>query len=84
MEKHVNREAWKPCDLCDDRESPCAKDGCYDKHEGNIDCSISCIERIKWDAMVRNMKFNRYCPVCGRPLTEEAWQELEKRVRGEK
>ena len=25
-----------------------------------------------------------FCPNCGRPLTEEAWKELEKRVRGEK
>ena len=24
-----------------------------------------------------------YCPYCDRPLTEEAWAELEKRVRGE-
>lgn len=24
----------------------------------------------------------RYCPKCGRPLTEEAWAELEKRMRG--
>lgn len=25
-----------------------------------------------------------FCPVCGKPLTEESWEELEKRVRGEK
>lgn len=24
----------------------------------------------------------KYCPSCGRPLTEEAWAELERRVRG--
>ena len=23
-----------------------------------------------------------YCPKCGRPLTDEAWAELEKRLRG--
>lgn len=23
-----------------------------------------------------------YCPMCGRPLTEEAWVELERRLRG--
>ena len=23
-----------------------------------------------------------YCPECGRPLTDEAWGELEKRLRG--
>lgn len=26
----------------------------------------------------------RYCPKCGRPLTEEAWAELEKRLRWSK
>ena len=29
------------------------------------------------------MMYN-FCPSCGRPLTEEAWAELEKRVRGVK
>ena len=24
----------------------------------------------------------RYCRCCGRPLTDEAWEELEKRLRG--
>lgn len=24
----------------------------------------------------------KYCPSCGRPLTEEAWAELERRLRG--
>lgn len=23
-----------------------------------------------------------YCPICGRPLTSEAWAMLEKRLRG--
>lgn len=25
----------------------------------------------------------RYCPNCGRPLTEEAWEELERRINHE-
>lgn len=24
----------------------------------------------------------RYCPICGRPITEEAWAELERRIKG--
>ena len=23
-----------------------------------------------------------YCPSCGKPLTEDAWAELERRIRG--
>lgn len=26
---------------------------------------------------------NRFCCECGRPLTEQSWQELERRVFGE-
>lgn len=25
----------------------------------------------------------KYCPICGRPLTEEAWAELERRLKNE-
>lgn len=25
---------------------------------------------------------HRFCPMCGRPLTEEAWAELERRIGG--
>lgn len=25
-----------------------------------------------------------YCPYCGKPLTEEAWKELETRIRNDK
>lgn len=39
--------------------------------------------------IVLNGRYNRdydipikYCPFCGRPLTEEAWAELERRVNG--
>lgn len=24
----------------------------------------------------------KFCPMCGRPLTEEAWSELERRING--
>lgn len=27
---------------------------------------------------------DRYCPQCGRPLTEKAWDELKKRIGGAK
>lgn len=28
------------------------------------------------------MVYPNYCPMCGRPLTEEAWAELERRIGG--
>lgn len=27
-------------------------------------------------------RFTNYCPACGRPLTEEAWADLESRIGG--
>lgn len=79
---HIDREAWEPCELCEDRQNPCTENNCYDKHGGNIDCSTTCKYRIKWDFIVRNIKFNKFCPNCGRPLTEEAWAMLEKKLNG--
>lgn len=26
--------------------------------------------------------YYRFCPICGRPLIEEAWAELERRING--
>lgn len=45
------------------------------------------IDREKWELCmwcVPNGQFglNNYCSACGRPLTEEAWAELESRLRG--
>lgn len=45
------------------------------------------IDREKWEPCmwcVLNGQFglNNYCSACGRPLTEEAWAELERRMLG--
>lgn len=46
------------------------------------------IDREKWEPCmwcVLNGQFglNNYCSSCGRPLTDEAWAELERRFFGE-
>lgn len=46
------------------------------------------IDREKWELCmwcVPNGQFglNNYCSACGRPLTDEAWAELERRFFGE-
>ena len=46
------------------------------------------IDREKWEPCmwcVLNGQFglNSYCSSCGRPLTDEAWAELERRAFGE-
>lgn len=39
-------------------------------------------ELCMWCTLNRQFHENRYCQACGRPLTEEAWAELERRVCG--
>lgn len=47
------------------------------------------LDRIRWDGCgwcrrfqgkFDETKADRYCKLCGRPLTEEAWAELERRI----
>lgn len=35
-----------------------------------------------WCALNGQFGLNNYCSNCGRPLTEQAWAELERRVFG--
>ena len=64
---HIDREAWKSCKLCE--KYKVFQFNAWEKPEmslGNIDC----------------MGTSLFCPHCGRPLTKDAWAELEKRMGG--
>lgn len=63
---HINREAWTGC-TCNTKSKSCCT--CV-----SLRCQF-CIGESEY-------KRGKYCSACGRPLTEEAWAELEKRVRG--
>lgn len=39
-------------------------------------------EQCKWCEISWLVMGEKYCPSCGRPLTEEAWAELENRLMG--
>lgn len=65
---HIDREAWKPCFKC---ESKCY----YCMFNGSDRCR-KCKDYNQYKPM------RKFCSECGRPLTEEAWAELEKRLRG--
>lgn len=62
----IPREAWTGC-VCNTKEKSCCT--CV-----SMRCQF-CIGRSEY-------RRGRYCSSCGRPLTEEAWTELEKRLRG--
>ena len=69
---HIDREAWEPCEWC----------GSVGKKPDNWVCSLEDDNghTVTNDHMVVCATAN-YCPSCGRPLTEEAWADLERRLR---
>lgn len=69
---HIDREAWDPCHACKSKQ--CFN--CWnDDLSMNTEPCRSCTGN-EWRAKYK------FCPECGRPMTEEAWAELEKRLRG--
>ena len=73
---HIDREAWEPCSRCRPQENSLDR---FSGHEFLIDDAEIYFYDSEdgWEG-----EEIRFCPWCGRPLTEEAWAELEKRVRG--
>lgn len=70
---HIDREAWKPCGECERKIC----DNCrYSEYLSYLEPCKSCENASKWKPM------QNFCRECGRPMTEEAWAELEKRLRG--
>ena len=71
---HIDREAWEPCESCNTCENCRNKDD-YNPYEGMLGLCAQCYKKSEFDPF-------KFCKECGRPLTEEAWVELEKRLRG--
>lgn len=70
---YIDREAWKPCEFCGKADF-----GEYGFEIGRSYVKIACALG-SWRFPTEE-QFH-FCPKCGRPLTEEAWAELEKRMR---
>lgn len=65
---YIDRDAWEPCQRCG---SKC------------LTCAVNETRKCTSCKNAENyLPLYKYCPKCGRPLTEEAWAALEKRVRG--
>lgn len=65
---HIDLEAWEPCQKCSGKCAFCM-------WVESKRCEV-CEERDEYAA------FFNFCPHCGRPLTEVARADLEKRLRG--
>ena len=68
---HIDREKWEPCDVCSNAKHivGLALAIMDDGSDHRVDTKMNC-------------EYS-FCPNCGRPLTDEAWAELERRVCGE-
>lgn len=66
----IDREAWEPCGYCAGAKYVYGHASAVTPNgdKGQIETELE-------------GDFD-YCPECGRPLTPEAWAELEKRLRG--
>lgn len=74
--RKIDREKWEPCEHCkytpDDICRKCQNEIC--NAEYRYPCT-GCNDQRRFEA-------KRFCQNCGRPLTEEAWAELERRFCG--
>ena len=71
---HIDREAWEPCGEC----APSCWN-CVDSDADEDTYPMTCQCCVNHNQYRPRFKF---CSECGRPLTEEAWDELENRLRG--
>ena len=67
---HIDREAWSKCGYCGRAKIKMVRmDLEYNESPGSP-------ERLNPN------RYPRFCPICGKPLNETAWAELEKRLNG--
>ena len=71
---HIDREAWG-CELCKDAKFVSG----IAYSEKQVDKDRACA--VSFSDEGADCDFY-YCPNCGKPLTPEAWAELEKRLGG--
>lgn len=82
---HLNRSAWKPCEMCGDKRA--IKLSCNFSGGAIIKVVGESLEVSGDDKAIPLFKKSyepafwiKFCPWCGRPLTDAAWNMLEKRL----
>lgn len=71
----LDRSRWGKCEMCGDGEVN-ASPGAHDFIIAD-DCLFYNDSESGLEVVII-----KYCPFCSRPLTEEAWAELERRIGG--
>lgn len=82
MEIKLNREAWEPCEYCRSYDYPEEVSMLTtDEHDSERGMFIYKGILVSNSGELQMRKIN-FCPVCGCPLTDATWVELEKKIRG--
>ena len=78
--KPIDFDKWEPCELCIrfGETDPCYKDMCFKINAPN--CGYACGKFLKWKPAQARLQDSKFCPECGRPLTQDARALLEKRI----
>lgn len=90
---HIDREAWeKPCGMCGGKTTLYQHTNTTKLFMNTFGEAATLVAECMAcppyaDCCMKGISANsafkiNFCPECGRPLTEEAWAELEKRLRG--
>ena len=89
---HIDREAWEPCEYCNGGRTLYQKTNSTKLIMNTFGMAATLVTECSScpphaDCCIKDISTNsafriKFCPECGRPLTEAAWAELEKRVRG--
>lgn len=69
----IDRSAWEPCGACKREEITI--------HIPAFRAMAVCNQHMDHGAFDLTLHFN-FCPDCGRPLTDAAWQMMERRLAG--
>lgn len=67
----IDRSKWEQCEMC----VSCGNCWYAKNDKDYVPCN-KCVEFDQFDPV-------GFCRACGRPLTEDDWEELEKKVFGE-
>lgn len=69
---HIDRSKWEPCGACKNDEITI--------HVPEFRAMAVCNQHMDREAFDLTLRL-KFCSWCGRPLTEKAWEKLERRLR---
>ena len=89
---HIDRETWEPCGVCGGKKTLYQRTKSTKLFMNTLGEAATIVTECVacppyanccMKGLPANSAFKiNFCPECGRPLTPEAWTELEKRLRG--